>query len=366
MKTDVVQFIGTSQARTWSTVEVGDLGEFVNGYPFKPDEWTVSHGDPIIRIQNLTDSSKPFNYFAGNIATRYRVHRGDLLISWSASLDAFLWSGPDAWLNQHIFKVTPNTDVVDPDFLYFLMKREIRNIALSARGSTMKHVTGKIFRQHRVSLPPLDEQRRIARILSIIQRARESTTEALGTAEALRRSITARLFTPSNEWLAVRLGDQITLQRGHDLPSQDREPGSVPVVSSSGITGWHSSSKAQGPGVVIGRYGTLGVVQFVEIPYWPLNTTLYVKNFHGNEPRFVRYFLETISYDVHNDKTSVPGVNRNDLHALQIMWPPLADQRKIAATLDTVERRLASEREVGCALGSVFSSALSHLMTGAP
>jgi type I restriction enzyme S subunit len=137
------------------------------------------------------------------------------------------------------------------------------------------------------------------------------------------------------------------------------------VVSSSGITGWHSSSKAQGPGVVIGRYGTLGVVQFLEVPYWPLNTTLYVRDFHGNEPRFVRYFLETVSYDVHNDKTSVPGVNRNDLHALQIMWPPLADQQRIAATLDVVERRLANEEAVGAALDGVFSSALSHLMTGA-
>ncbi|HVC22732.1 MAG TPA: restriction endonuclease subunit S [Candidatus Dormibacteraeota bacterium] len=362
MNNDVTERPRESQKSTWSTVEVGDLGEFVNGYPFMPDEWTVSQGDPIIRIQNLTDPAKPFNYFAGTVATRYRVHDGDLLISWSASLDAFIWNGPDAWLNQHIFKVTPNTDVVDPDFLYFLMRREIRNIALSARGSTMKHVTGKIFRQHKVSIPTLDEQRRIARILSTVRLTQACVYRSTRILADLRKSVAARLFAPSDKCQTVRLGDVITLQRGHDLPSQDRVFGPVPVVSSSGITGWHTSSKADGPGVVIGRYGTLGVVHFVQGPYWPLNTTLYVKDFHGNDPRFVGYFLETLSYEMHNDKTSVPGVNRNDLHALQIDWPQLADQRRIAKTLDAVERRLTAERGVGSALDSVFSAAVSKLL----
>ncbi|MHB1955533.1 MAG: restriction endonuclease subunit S, partial [Sulfobacillus sp.] len=195
MTTVAVQRVSNSRPVEWSMVEVGQLAEFVNGYPFKPDEWTTSTGDPIVRIQNLTDPAKPYNYFAGTIDERYRVYPGDLLISWSASLDTFLWNGPNAWLNQHIFKVTPNAGVVDADFLYFLMKREIRNIALSARGSTMKHVTGKIFRQHRVFIPPLDEQRRIARILSTIQRSRKAIFESLRAAHNLKVAFKRHCFT---------------------------------------------------------------------------------------------------------------------------------------------------------------------------
>ena len=92
-------------------------------------------------------------------------------------------------------------------------------------------------------------------------------------------------------WHACALGEVVKLQRGHDLPERLRVTGSVPVVSSSGVTGWHNVAKAEPPGVVTGRYGTIGEVFFIEEPYWPLNTALYVVDFKGNDPRFVSYLL---------------------------------------------------------------------------
>ncbi|MBI4515807.1 MAG: restriction endonuclease subunit S [Deltaproteobacteria bacterium] len=82
-------------------------------------------------------------------------------------------------------------------------------------------------------------------------------------------------------WHASRLGDVINLKRGHDLPDSQRQDGEIPVVSSSGITGHHSEPKAKPPGVVTGRYGTIGEVFYVEEDYWPLNTALYVTDFKG-------------------------------------------------------------------------------------
>ena len=87
-------------------------------------------------------------------------------------------------------------------------------------------------------------------------------------------------------WRDCRLGDVLTLKRGHDLPSDSRHDGDVPVVSSSGITGYHNEAKAAGPGVVTGRYGTIGEVFYVEQDYWPLNTALYVVDFYR---RFVEH-----------------------------------------------------------------------------
>ncbi|EQD41268.1 restriction modification system DNA specificity domain protein, partial [mine drainage metagenome] len=80
------------------------------------------------------------------------------------------------------------------------------------------------------------------------------------------------------------LGEVLTLKRGYDLPSQNRNDGSIPIVSSSGITGTHSDAKVKGPGVVTGRYGTIGEVHFIDTDFWPLNTTLYVQDFKGNDP----------------------------------------------------------------------------------
>lgn len=134
-------------------------------------------------------------------------------------------------------------------------------------------------------------------------------------------------------WHTCRLGDFLTLKRGHDLPANLRQEGEVPVVSSSGITGYHSESKASAPGVVTGRYGTLGEVFYLEKDYWPLNTALYIVDFKGCHPRFAAYFLKNALKNYQSDKAAVPGIDRNVLHELKVRVPTLAIQLQIADTL---------------------------------
>ncbi len=138
-------------------------------------------------------------------------------------------------------------------------------------------------------------------------------------------------------WDNVELGDIVTLHRGYDLPSGERRDGLIPVVSSSGITGFHSEAKVCPPGVVTGRYGTLGKVFFIDEPFWPLNTTLYVSDFHGNDERFVSYLLRCQNLGARDGASAVPGVNRNVLHRLPVMRPPMGAQRKIAAVLSAYD-----------------------------
>ncbi len=149
------------------------------------------------------------------------------------------------------------------------------------------------------------------------------------------------------EWRDQTLGEVLTLQRGFDLPARDRVDGPVPIVSSSGVTGRHNVGKVDPPGVVIGRYGTLGQVHWVTERYWPLNTALWVKDFKGNDPRFVSYLLRTVSADG-SAASAVPGVNRNHLHRLPVRIPSVPTQRRIAAMLaafgdliEVNERRIA-------------------------
>src|SRR5437762_2204700 len=98
----------------------------------------------------------------------------------------------------------------------------------------------------------------------------------------------------TSTWRSVTLGDVLELKRGYDLPSRDRRDGPYPIVSSSGISGFHAQAMAKSPGVVTGRYGTIGVVYYITQDYWPLNTALYVRDFKGNDPRFLSYFLRTL------------------------------------------------------------------------
>lgn len=145
-------------------------------------------------------------------------------------------------------------------------------------------------------------------------------------------------------WHSSRLGDVLTLKRGHDLPDSQRQDGDVPVVSSSGITGRHNESKAKAPGVVTGRYGTLGEVFYVEEDYWPLNTALYVTDFKGNDPRFAAYFLKNVLRNYQSDKAAVPGVNRNVLHELIVRAPDTKLQKRIAEILSAYDDLIENNR----------------------
>lgn len=153
-----------------------------------------------------------------------------------------------------------------------------------------------------------------------------------------------------SEWTQTTLGSVIELKRGYDLPSQDRRLGSVPIVTSSGVSDYHAEAKVKGPGVVTGRYGTIGQVYYIQEDFWPHNTTLYVKDFKGNDPRFISYFLRTIQYLSYSDKAAVPGINRNHLHQALVTVPPLPEQRAIAAVLGSLDDKIELNRRMNATL----------------
>ncbi len=145
-------------------------------------------------------------------------------------------------------------------------------------------------------------------------------------------------------WQSCRLGDVLTLKRGHDLPEHSRQDGNIPVVSSSGITGRHKEAKAKAPGVVTGRYGTIGEVFYLEEDYWPLNTALYVIDFKGNDPRFSAYFLRNVLKDYQSEKAAVPGVDRNVLHEIKVRAPDHVEQLRIVGVLSVYDDLIENNR----------------------
>ncbi len=153
-----------------------------------------------------------------------------------------------------------------------------------------------------------------------------------------------------SDWRPGKLGDFIELKRGYDLPKKDRADGEIPVVSSSGISGTHSEHKVAAPGVVTGRCGTIGEVFFITENFWPLNTTLYVRDFKGNDPQFVAYFLKTFDFEKFSDKAAVPGINRNHLHAETVVFPGLSEQIGIRELLGTIDDKIANNRALAADL----------------
>lgn len=157
----------------------------------------------------------------------------------------------------------------------------------------------------------------------------------------------------SSEWYSGKLGDVVELKRGYDLPQAQRTKGSVPLVSSSGVSDFHNTAMVKGPGVVTGRYGTIGKVFYVEDDFWPLNTTLYVRDFKGNDPKFIHYFLRSVDFFAYSDKAAVPGVNRNHLHEAAVHIPGVCEQKEIAGLLGALDDRITLLRETNATLEAI-------------
>jgi type I restriction enzyme S subunit len=166
-------------------------------------------------------------------------------------------------------------------------------------------------------------------------------------------------------WRTDVLGNVVTLQRGFDLPTGARRAGGVPVVTSAGITDFHDTPKVAAPGVVTGRYGTIGELFFLSESFWPLNTTLYVRDFHGNEPRFVYYLLQRFDFKTFSGKSGVPGVNRNELHRELVSLPAdTKEQRAIATALNDVDALLGALDRLIAKKRNLKQAAMQQLLTG--
>lgn len=143
----------------------------------------------------------------------------------------------------------------------------------------------------------------------------------------------------------VSLDEFVQLKRGYDLPSRDRRVGSVPILGSFGVTGWHDEVKCHGPGVTIGRSGaSIGVATYCKTSYWPLNTALYVQDFKGNDPRFVYFALDDIDFSSFNSGAAQPSLNRNHLGSITVWRPQIEEQLLISRRLGALDDLIENNR----------------------
>jgi len=177
----------------WRATTLGALADYVNGYPFKPRDWTTV-GLPIVRIAQMTDVTVAFDYFADPLPPDYRIDSGDLLFSWSATLTALIWQRGPAYLNQHIYKVIPKNGS-NLGFLHHLLNQLIDPLANQSHGTTMKHITRGDLLPYPVTVPPLAEQSRIAAVLDTVDEAIAKTEAVIAKLKQVRAGLLHDLLT---------------------------------------------------------------------------------------------------------------------------------------------------------------------------
>ena len=365
----------------WRLAKLGELAQYLNGAAFKPDDWG-DVGVPIIRIQNLNDPSKPMNRTTRPVNERLRVCDGDVLVSWSATLDAFIWDRGEAWLNQHIFRVLPHESLVDKRFLFFLLKREIASLIETEHlhGSTMKHINRGPFLSHQVALPPLAEQRRIVARLDVLlgctRRAREELAHVPRLVERQRQAVLAAAFR--GELTSTWRKDANTIEKGPwpipqswswgviadvaEVASNLVSPNEVldlphiaPNHIEAGVPKLLAFNTVREDGVISPKHRFFsGQIVYSKIrPY--LRKAVLV-DFDGAcsadmypirakyHPKYLLYWL--ISHDFndlrmeHQGRTVLPKINQNALYQIATPIPPEAEQQEIAARIEAAFARI--------------------------
>lgn len=211
-------------------------------------------------------------------------------------------------------------DFMEPRYIfYFYHTSEFQEQFKSRMTGLIGGVSMGKFKEIKIPVPPLPIQKKIVAILDEafekIAKAKENSEQNLKNAKEVFESYLQKVFENKGEdWEEKRFDEICVLQRGFDLPTKERRKGNFPLVSSNGITDHIDIFKVKAPGVVTGRSGTIGAVHFIENDFWPLNTALYIKNFHGNDEKFIYYFLRFFNLNKYSSGAGVPTLNRNNVH----------------------------------------------------
>ena len=226
--------------------------------------------------------------------------------------------------------------------------------ALYLETQAKKHVSyvgnpklmNNIFAEIPIVLPPLPEQKKIAEILSGIDKLKKYCEKLKHKLLNYKSSLFEYIFDPdevskNNYFKKGKFSDLIILKRGFDLPVQDRIKGKIPIYGSNGITSYHNKSTQNYPGIVTGRSGSIGKVYISKEPFWALNTTLYSEKLFDNDIRYVYYFLQWFNLAKFSTGTGVPTLNRNNLHIQNINIPSISYQRNSAKVLSELDNRIS-------------------------
>ena len=338
-----------------ATKKLSEICEIVNWWT--PDTWNSSYWDGDILWITPKDMWKLEDVY---VSDTFRKITEKWLKNSSAKLfpqnSIILSSRAPIWhlaintvpmcTNQGCKWLIPWKDL-DAKYSYYFLLNSVDLLNSLWTGTTFKELSSTKLKEIQIPLPPLSTQLAIvARLDSAmveIDEARRQTKSALASAREVWESTLESVFAGGGEgWEGKRFDEVCVLQRWYDLPTHERKEGTFALVSSNGITDRIDQYKVKAPWVVTWRSWTIWNVHFIDEDFWPLNTALYIKDFHWNNEKCVFYFLKQFNLGKYSSWAGVPTLNRNNVHCERVSFPPIPEQSRIVAHLDAVRAETES------------------------
>ncbi len=363
----------------WTVETLGKLGQAIIGLTYKPEQ-VADHGTLVLRSSNIQNCALTLDdnvYVLADIPTELMVQEGDVLVCVrNGSRDLI---GKTALLDKRANGMTfgafmailrsPLGSLIHYHFQSSVLRRQIS----AHLGATINQITNKSLKSFQIILPPTKgEQNSIVEALQDVDDLIEYTNSLIDKKKQIKQAAMQELLTGKRrlpgfegEWEMKRLGDVAPLQRGFDLPNPKLQDGPYPVVYSNGVMNHHAAFQVKGPGVATGRSGTIGKVHYVANNFWPHNTSLWVTDFRGNDPKFIFYLLSSMGIERFAAGSGVPTLNRNDLHDHSIRIPrETREQIAIAAVLTDLDTNLDASNQQLAKASALRQGMMQQLLTG--
>lgn len=374
----------------WIQKKVDDIVDVIRGTSWKHGEISKD-GVAVLTIPNIQDGRINYStdvHLKKHISSDKRLKKGDTVAV--ASSGSIKNIGRSALVDKDLnaeytvasfLLIMRSRGEINSSYLYYLSKSDSLKLSNYGRRAADGKFNFQVneFRNAVLALPSKLEQEKIAFILTKLQQAIEQQEKIITKTKELKRSLMQRLFTYGlrgeelketeiglmpESWEVRKLGDIATLKRGYDLSRDKFEKGKIPVMGSNGCIGYHNKPMMKGPGVITGRSGSIGKMTYIEDDYWPHNTALYVKDFHGNDPLFIYYLLHKLNFNIYKTGVSVPTLNRNFIHMALLPKPSIEEQKEITNILSNFDKRIQQSEARKQTLQALFKSMLQLLMTG--
>jgi type I restriction enzyme S subunit len=336
--------------KDWKIVKIPEVLSFQEGPGVRKHQFT-SEGVKLLNVGNINDGQINLNKTKIYISEKeaygkykhFLVDDGDLVIA-SSGIVVSNFHNKIAFISKEHLPLCMNTSTIRFKvinkkiininyFKYFLKTNFFTNqLQRLITGSAQLNFGPSHLKKIDLILPPLEDQKRIVRILDNADSLRQKRKQAIGFLDDYLKSVFLEMFgdpvkNPKG-WELVKFTNILVMSRGFDLPKQNRVAGKYPLVASNGIVDRIVNFKVKGPGVVTGRSGTLGSVQLIEEDYWPLNTALYSQKLKGNNPVYLKFFLEYFDLKRFTRGAGVPTLNRNLFHSELVPNVPIELQDK--------------------------------------
>lgn len=285
------------------------------------------------------------DYIAEN--KRTTVSEGDLLMTIVGTIGrvAIVPAGLNGiCLQRSVAVIKPNKEIINNRYLMYQLQNMRSFLEKEARGVAQKGIYLKQVSQLDIKLPELEQQKQIVKVLDKVTELISLRKQQLTKLDELVKARFVEMFGDpignTKNLPVTKFVDVVKMQRGFDLPVQERKSdGMIPIYGSNGVLGYHDISKVKGGGVITGRSGTIGKVFYEKGEFWPLNTTLFSLNSHGNDVVYLKYLLELFDLSRFTEGTGVPTLNRNKFHDELIIDVPLDEQERFAAFVERVDQQ---------------------------